>query len=74
VEALEGLRALMVQAGNTALPSEAAPSICTVMPVMKAAPGLSRKTMAALISASVARRRSGTCWRSCGIRALTAPP
>ena len=44
--------------GKTGLPSEAAPSICSVTPVMKAAPGLSKNTMAALISASVARRRS----------------
>ena len=65
----------MVQAGERRCCPARRPSICTVMPVMKAAPGLSRKTMAALISDSVARRRSGTCWRSLRDHgALTAPP
>ena len=61
--------------GHTdALPSDAAPSICTVMPLMKAAPGDSSYTMAALTSASVPMRCSGTWALSSGIVCFIAPP
>ena len=51
----------------------AAPSMGKVTPEMKAAPSLNRKQIAALTSASVPRRLSGTWSLSFGISAFTAP-
>ena len=60
--------------GKTSLPSDAAPSICKVTPVMKAAAGDNKKTMAALTSASSPSLPSGTCAFSLGIKVRMAPP
>ena len=60
--------------GNSGLPSGAPPSMASVTPVMKAAPGLSRKQIAALTSASAPRRRSGTWFFSFGISDFVRPP
>lgn len=51
----------------------AAPSMRIVLPLTKAAPGESRKTMAAATSDSLPMRLSGTCSRRVGITALNAP-
>src|SRR5208337_1901375 len=57
----------------SALPSAAPPSMASVTPVMNAAAGLSRKQIAALTSASVPSRRSGTWFLSWGTIAFAAP-
>ena len=73
MKALEFRRGLVLTHVHERVAERAAPSIGSVTPVMKAAASLKRKQIAALTSASVPSRRSGTWSLSFGISAFTAP-